>query len=120
MMKHKRLMSWLAAGVTAIVIVAISLSFSEAQEQSRDRSQQGTDQGFGGGFGGGRGGRGGGGGFGGNFPPGMFGGSAAVAAHGDFVFVVHNNTLYQFASKDLAAVNKVALEASPQAADARR
>ena len=118
MMKHKRLMSWLAAGVTAIVIVAISLSFSEAQEQSRDRSQQGTDQGFGGGFGGGRGGRGGG--FGGNFPPGMFGGSAAVAAHGDFVFVVHNNTLYQFASKDLAAVNKVALEASPQAADARR
>ena len=38
-------------------------------------------------------------------------GGAALAAHGDYVYVLRGNTLYQFAAKDLKLLNKVRLEA---------
>ena len=60
---------------------------------------------------GGPGGQGGPGGF-----PGMgamAGGGAALTAHGEFVFVVRGNTLYQFLAKDLKLVKKVTLSDEP-------
>ncbi len=38
------------------------------------------------------------------------GGSVALAAHGDYVYVLRGNTLYQFAAEDLKLLNKVRLE----------
>lgn len=42
----------------------------------------------------------------------MFAGtsSASIAAHGEYVFVLHDETLYQFAVESLKLVNKVTLE----------
>ena len=60
------------------------------------------------------GGRGGTGGSGGGLMVGGFPG--AVSASGEFVFVVHNDTLYQFAAHDLALVNQVPLVPPPQKA----
>jgi len=42
----------------------------------------------------------------------MFAGTsgASLAAHGQYVFVLHGNTLYQFAAEGLKLVNKVTLE----------
>jgi len=36
--------------------------------------------------------------------------SASIAAHGEYVFVLHDETLYQFAVESLKLVNKVTLE----------
>ncbi len=37
-------------------------------------------------------------------------GGVALAAHGDYVYVLRGNTLYQFAAKNLELVKKVTLE----------
>ena len=41
------------------------------------------------------------------------GGPAALAAQGDYVYVVRGNTLYQFQAKDLKLVKKATLEEEP-------
>ncbi len=74
-----------------------------------------------GGAGGGRGGaggadgggRGGAGGEGGGFPMTTPG---SVSATAEFVYVVHNDTLYQFAVRELALVNRVPLVPAPKKA----
>ncbi len=38
------------------------------------------------------------------------GGGVALAAHGDYVYVLRGNTLYQFAAEGLELVKKVTLE----------
>jgi hypothetical protein len=58
------------------------------------------------------GGRGGAGGVAGSITTGASPG--AVSASGEFVYVVHNDTLYQFAAQDLSLVNHVALVPAPQ------
>ncbi len=67
--------------------------------------------GAGGGPGGGAGGRGG---FGGGLV--ASGSPGAVSASGEVVYVVHNDTLYQFAAQDLALMNHVPLLPPPQKA----
>lgn len=39
--------------------------------------------------------------------------SVAICAHGDYIYVVRGNTLYQFTAEDLQLVNKVQLEERP-------
>ena len=69
--------------------------------------------GSGGAGGGGRGGRGGAGGAGGGFSRSTPG---SVSATAEFVYVVHNDTLYQFAARNLGLVNRVPLVPAPKKA----
>ena len=80
----------------------------------------GQQGGAGGGGGGGRGGAGGisgggRGGAGGSAGALLAGGApGSVSAAGDFVYVVHNDTLYQFSAQGLTLVSRVALVPPPQ------
>ena len=52
-------------------------------------------------------------GYGGGMMGGMMGGMPAIAASGDYVYVVQGNTLYQFSAKTLKLVNKAQLTTAP-------
>ncbi len=77
----------------------------------------GAGGGRGGGAGGAGGGRGGAGGAGGGFSRSTPG---SVSATAEFVYVVHNDTLYQFAARELGLVNRVPLVPAPKKAVAPR
>ncbi|TWU25596.1 hypothetical protein [Bythopirellula polymerisocia] len=120
MINQKNLLSCLTACVATTVLVVTLLGFSNAQEQTKEGSKQPSSQAEGGGFGigfGFGGGEGGGGGFGGTLADDLMGCAPAIAANDKYIFVVHNNTLYQFAAEDLTAIKSVPLEASVEAAD---
>ena len=125
----KKMKLWLAAGVPALVLLAVLVAFSDALAQPSGKTQKGGtpqtggvagngQRGGGGGFGGGGGGQGGGGGFGGGgqgsggFGGGGFGGGS-VAANAEYVYVLQNNTLFQFAANDLKPIKSVPLEGAP-------
>ena len=119
----KKMKLWLAAGVSALVLLAVLVAFSDALAQPSGKTQKdgspqtvgvaGSGQrGGGGGFGGGGGGFGGGGQGGGGFGGGGFGGGS-VAANAEYVYVLQNNTLFQFAANDLKAIKSVPLEGAP-------
>ena len=125
---------WLAAGFAALALVAAFVAFSDALAQSSGKAQQGgsqqTGQRAGGGFGGGGGGQGGGFGGGGGGQGGGFGGGGggqggggfggfgggSVAANAEYVYVLQNNTLFQFAASDLKPIKNVPLDGAPAAA----
>ena len=106
-------------GVLLVVFLAFAVIWhfdSVFGQQGGAGGAGGAGGGRGGGAGGAggisSGGRGGAGGVGGGF---MAAGSpGSVSATIDFVYVVHNDTLYQFAAQDLALVNQVPLVPSPQ------
>ena len=110
-------------GVLLVVFLALAVTW----HFDSVFGQQGGAGGAGGGGGAGRGGAGGAGGFqsGGRGGAGGIGGGltaagfpGAVSATGEFVYVVHNDTLYQFAAHDLALVSQVPLVPPPQKASA--
>ena len=121
---NPKLRSWCGVLFVVCLAVAVTWHFDSVF------GQQGGAGGAGGGGGGGRGGgggigfggaggasgqsgsRGGAGGLGGSITTGAFPG--AVSATGEFVYVVHNDTLYQFAAQDLSLVNHVPLVPAPQ------
>ena len=114
---NPKLRTW--CGVLFVVFLALAVTW----HFDSVFGQQGGAGGAGGGGGGGRGGAGGAGGIqsGGRGGAGGIGGGltaagfpGAVSATGDFVYVVHNDTLYQFAAQDLALVNNVPLVPPPQ------
>ena len=114
MKNHKKLLSWLAGGISVLFLIAAVIGLSDAQAQSGKSKTAGDSQqggGFGGGFGGGAGGQGGGGGYGGGqgFPG--FGGGSSIAANTEYVYVLQNNTLHQFSASDLKAIKSVPLPA---------
>jgi hypothetical protein len=100
---------WFAA-VTLAIAFAMAHTHITAQEAGESGSA-----GAAGGFGGGGGG-GGAGGFGGG--GGGFGGlvaSGGIAAHGEFVFIIRDGTLFKFAAYDLKLINKMRLDQIQQA-----
>jgi len=114
---NPRLRTWCGVLFLVFLAVAVTWHFDSVF------GQQGGAGGAGGGVGGGRGGvggaggvsaggRGGAGGGGGVLTAGGYPG--AVSATGEFVYVVHNDTLYQFAAKDLNLLNQVPLMPAPQ------
>ena len=125
---NPKVRSW--CGVLFVVCLAVGVTW----HFDVVLGQQGGAGGAGGGVGGGRGGgggsgalgaggaggiaggqgggRGGAGGLGGTMV--MGGSPGAVSATGDYVFVVHNHTLYQFTAQDLTLVNHVPLVPAPQ------
>ena len=114
---NPKLRTW--CGVLFVVFLALAVTW----HFDSVFGQQGGAGGAGGGVGGGRGGAGGAGGIqsGGRGGAGGIGGGltaagfpGAVSATGEFVYVVHNDTLYQFAAQDLALVNNVPLVPAPQ------
>ena len=119
---NPKLRTWCGILFVVFLAVAVTWHFDSVF------GQQGGAGGAGGGVGGGRGGAGGAGGqFGGaGGQAGGRGGAGgglvaagfpgAVSATGEFVYVVHNDTLYQFAAQDLALLNHVALVPAPQKA----
>src|SRR5688572_464808 len=98
MKNSKTTLAWAAVGIVTLLLVALLFGLSDVQAQSRGNSQPrvGGGQGGGGGSGGGFGGGGQGSGFGGAGFPGFGGGS--VAANTEYVYVLQNNTLYQFSA----------------------
>ena len=54
-----------------------------------------------------------GGGYGGYRPMPIMGGAAAIAAAGEYVYVVQGNTLYQFSANTLKLRNKAQLATTP-------
>jgi hypothetical protein len=118
---NPKLRSW--CGVVFVVCLAVVVTWqlnSVFGQQGGGGGAGGVGVGRGGGGGGGggvgggqAGGRGGAGGlFGGSVTTGPFPG--AVSATGEFVYVVHNDTLYQFTAQDLSLVNHVPLIPAPQ------
>lgn len=105
----------LAVTVTAIGILMLCTTSEVVAQREPDRDRESApprrqpppERGGQREFGPGRGGQG----RFGAMPPlaGMRGG-VALAAHGEYVYVLRGNTLYQFAAKDLKLVNKVTLE----------
>ena len=99
-----------------VVIAALGLAMIAFTKSPLVSAQEGGDAGTegaaggGGGFGGagGGGGFGGGGGYGGGggIGGGRATGSGALSAYGEFVYVLEQGTLYQFAAYDLKLVNK--------------
>lgn len=116
MKNYKTTLTWAVPGIMTLLLIALLFGLSDAQAQSRGNTQprvgggQGGGGGFGGGFGGG--GQGSGGGFGGAGFPGFGGGS--VAANAEYVYVLQNNTLYQFSAGDLKPIKNVPLEPAPK------
>ena len=121
-MNQKQLM-WIAAlvALSLVVISVARVNVAYAQRGgeggygeaggSGGRGGYGGGGGIGGGGGyggeGGRGGGGGGGGGGGNVTGGSSGG---IAAFGEYVYVLHQGTLYQYAAYDLAFIKKTDLK----------
>jgi len=116
-MRHKTAL-WVAIFVAVSLAVIASLrvevvSAKESGESSEGVAGGGGGAGGAGGFGGGggAGGPGGAGGYGGSGGAGgggmSRGGGGSVAAFGEYVYVLHQGTLYQFAAHDLKLVKKV-------------
>jgi hypothetical protein len=113
---NPKLRSW--CGVLFVVCLAVAVTW----QLDSVFGQQGGAGGAGGGRGGAggaggsgagqSGGRGGTAGFGGGLTAGTVPG--AVSATGEFVYVVHNDTLYQFTAQDLSLLNHVPLIPAPQ------
>ncbi len=99
----------LALAVVALLTLTFVWNMGSLYGQ---RGGVGGAGGAGGGRGGaGGGGRGGAGGAGGGFPMSTPG---SVSATEGFVYVVHNDTLYQFAARNLGLVNRVPLVPAPK------
>lgn len=99
--------------VVVAALVLAMIAFSKTQLVSaQEGGEAGTEgaAGGGGGFGGagGGGGFGGGGGYGGGggFGGGRATGGGALSAYGEFVYVLEQGTLYQYAAYDLKLVKK--------------
>jgi hypothetical protein len=108
-MNQKRLLCVAVFAVATLAVLAIA-------RVNVVHAQTGGEAGYGGtGGGGGNGGYGGGGGngYGGGGGGGGFGsGSGGIAAYGDYVYVLQQETLYQYAAYDLAFVKKIDLRAA--------
>lgn len=87
-----------------VVCIATALAAASVDRIDHAFAQQ---QGGGGGFGG-EGGVGGAGGAGGGY--GGFSAGGAIASFGEYVYVLRQDTLYQFAAYDLTLVKKVNLD----------
>jgi hypothetical protein len=142
MFHYKTLVSWsLVAFVAFLLFLTVQMNRSDAQSSQSRNGQtggggQGGQGGGGGGFGfGGAGGQGGGfaggaggaGGFGGGFnggaggAGGMPGGggfammpftAGTLAANDAYVYVLHNNTITQYAASDLSLVRSIPLDSA--------
>ena len=110
-MRHKMTM-WVAVlvAISLAVIASSRVEIATAQESGESAdggAAGGGGSGGAGGFGGG-GGTGGAGGYGGGGGGGFsMGGGGALAAFGEYVYVLHQGSLYQFAAYDLKLVKKM-------------
>ena len=122
------LRTWCGILLAASLAIAVTWHLSSAYAQQRGQGRGGAG-GMAGNAGGGVGGMGGGpGGMGGNMgggPGGMGGGfglptpPASVAASGDYVYVVQNDTLYQLSADGLVLANQIQLPPAGKAAAAK-
>ncbi len=110
----------LALAVVALLTLTFVWNMGSLYGQRGGVGGAGGGRGGAGGGGGGRGGaggagggRGGAGGAGGGFSRSTPG---SVSATAEFVYVVHNDTLYQFAARELGLVNRVPLVPAPNKA----
>jgi len=107
-------LSCAAVAIVALIVSSLTFDPDASQAQTRSQSQQrggsGSGRGGGGGSGGGNGFQGFGSGGGSGFPGFGGGPSAAIAADGKYVFVVHDGVLLQFNAHDLSPGASVALD----------
>ena len=99
--------------LAAVLLTVTSLGIAGINRDRMAAAQEAGEAGAGGiGGAGGRGGIGGAGGSGGGSGGFAAGEGGGVAAHGEYVYVLRNSVLYQYAAYDLKFVKKISLNAS--------
>ncbi len=110
------LRTWCGILFAASLAIAVTWHLSSVYAQQRGQGRGGA--GGMGAMGGGAGGMGGGpGGMGGGFGPPIL--PPAIAASGDFVYVVQNDTLYQLSAEGLVLTHQIQLPPAGKAAAAK-
>jgi hypothetical protein len=107
-------------GIAVLAVATLSaISLAKVDVVSAQEAGEADRGGAGGAGGGGAGGAGGGGGGGGGL--GGWNSGGAVAAHGEYVYVLHQGMLYQYAAYDLSFIKKTnSIAANPKSRNGRR